>query len=99
MRPILAILLAEQGKMDEARDQLTERAREMAYADHDMAYWTASAYTLLGDKDEAFEWLERAIRLGNENLGWFMRDRNLDSLRDDERFAELMQRIKDNSGR
>lgn len=95
MRPILAILLASQGKIEDAREQVTERARQMAYADHDMAYWTASAYALLGERDLAFEWLERAVKLGNENIGWFERDNNLDSLRDDPRFAALMQKIEE----
>lgn len=96
MRPILALMLASKGNEEEARAQITERALQMARADHDMAYWTASAYSMLGDKDLAFEWLERAIKLGNENTGWFERDSNLDSLRDDPRFDALMQRIKDN---
>jgi eukaryotic-like serine/threonine-protein kinase len=93
MRPILGILLASQGKLDEARGQITERALQMAEADHDMAYWTASVYALLGEKDAAFEWLERAIDLGNENREWFDRDRNWDSLRDDPRFTALMNGI------
>lgn len=93
MRPILGILLASQGNFEEARQQLTPRALQMAEADFDMAYWTASTYSLLGEKDEAFRWLEQAINLGNENREWFDRDRNWDSLRDDQRFIELMQRI------
>ncbi|MEP6923793.1 MAG: protein kinase [Pyrinomonadaceae bacterium] len=96
MRPILSLMLAAKGETEEARANITERALQMARADHDMAYWTASAYALLGDKDAALEWLERAIKLGNENIGWFERDSNLDSLRDDPRFVELMQRIKEN---
>jgi serine/threonine-protein kinase len=97
MRPILGILLASQGETDEAREQLTPRALQMAEADFDMAYWTASTYALLGEKDEAFRWLEQAINLGNENHEWFDRDRNWDSLRDDERFVELMHRIEENA--
>ncbi|HZH34050.1 MAG TPA: tetratricopeptide repeat protein, partial [Pyrinomonadaceae bacterium] len=96
MRPILAILLASKGNFEEAREQMTERALQMAQADHDMAYWTASAFALLEERDLAFEWLERAIKLGNENLGWFERDRNWDKLRDDPRFESLMQGIEEN---
>jgi tetratricopeptide (TPR) repeat protein len=97
MRPILGILLASQGERDEAREQLTPRALQMAEADFDMAYWTASTYSLLGEKDEAIRWLEQAINLGNENREWFDRDRNWDSLRDDARFIELMRRIEENA--
>ncbi|MDQ4120842.1 MAG: protein kinase [Acidobacteriota bacterium] len=97
MRPILGILLASQGNFEEARQQLTPRALQMADADHDIAYWTASTYALLGEKDEALRWLEQAINLGNENREWFDRDRNWDSLRDDPRFIELMRRIDANA--
>ena len=96
MRPILSLMLAAKGETEEARRNITPRALQMARADHDMAYWTASAYALLGDRDAAFEWLERAIKLGNENIGWFERDSNLDSLRDDPRFTDLMQKIEEN---
>ena len=97
MRPILALMLANKGEMEEARAQITERSLQMARADHDMAYWTASAYALLGEEDAAFEWLERAIKLGNENIGWFERDSNWDNLRDHPRYQELMNRIARNS--
>lgn len=96
MRLILALMLASENKSAEAREQITERALQMAEADHDMAYWAASAFALLGEIDVAFEWLERAITLGNENIGWFERDKNLDPLRNDPRFAALMQQIENN---
>ena len=98
MRPILGILLASQEQFEEAREQLTPRALQMAEADFDMAYWTASVYALLGEKDEALRWLEQAINLGNENREWFDRDRNWDSLRDDPRFVQLMTQIDQNAG-
>ena len=94
VRPILAISLAANGRFDEARAELTERALKMAIADHDMAYWTASTFALLGDKDQAFEWLGRAISLGNENRRWFETDKNLQILRADPRFSELMNQIQ-----
>ena len=36
---------------------------------------------MLGDRDEAFEWLERAIAVGNENKPWFESDPHWDALR------------------
>jgi serine/threonine protein kinase/tetratricopeptide (TPR) repeat protein len=93
IRPILAICLARAGETDAARAELSERVRAAADADHDVAYWLASAHALLGEPDEAFTWLGRAIELGNENKPWFETDPNLDELRGDPRFAELMTRI------
>ncbi len=97
IRPILAIYLASVGKQEEAREQLSEDALAISKADHDMAYWVASAYTLLGEEDSAFKWLDRAVKLGNENKPWYENDKNLDSLRDDPRFTELMNKIGNRS--
>lgn len=94
IRPLYAMYLAHEKRFDEARAQLTEEARGLAKADHDMAFWTASAYTQLGDIDEAFKWLERAIKLGNENKPWFESDAILAPLRQDPRFKDLMAKIE-----
>ena len=93
IRPLYAIYLAGSGRADEARAQLTEDALAISRADHDMAYWVASTYALLGDKDLAFKWLNRAVKLGNENRPHYEHDHSLDTLRDDPRFAELMAKI------
>ena len=95
IRPILAYCLSRAGQKEEARAELSgARVRESAAADHDVAYWLASAYASLDDRDEAFHWLERAITLGNENLPWFQTNPEWEHLRDDPRFRELMQRIE-----
>lgn len=94
IRPLLARALSRQGKRAEARAELTEGVKESAAADHDIAYWLATAYAVLGDRDEAFEWLGRAIKLGNENRPWFETDASWEGLRDDPRFRQLMERIE-----
>ncbi len=94
IRSLYAIFLANVGKHDEARAQLTEKARGLAKADHDMAYWMASANAQLGEIDEAFYWMERAIKLGNENKPWYENDKCLAPLREDPRFAELLNKIE-----
>ncbi len=93
IRPLLATFLANQGKADEARAQLTDEARGLAKADHDMSYWMSEALAQLGDIDEAFKWLEKAIKLGNENKPWFETDKTLAPLRTDPRFQQLMDKI------
>ncbi len=45
---------------------------------------------MLGDDDDAFHWLEKAIQLGNENLPWFESNPFWRRLRDHPRFVELM---------
>ncbi len=94
IRPMYAIYLAYKGDRDEAYAQLSEEAKSLSKADHDMAFWMCSSYALLGEKDEAIDWLERAVRLGNENKPWFEKDKTLDSIRDDERFIALLKSIR-----
>ena len=93
IRPLYATYLAGAGRPEDAKAQLTEDAIAISRSDHDMAYWVASTYALLGDKDAAFKWLNRAVKLGNENKPHFERDKNLNSLRDDPRFAELLGKM------
>jgi serine/threonine protein kinase/tetratricopeptide (TPR) repeat protein len=94
VRPIYAICLSALGRHEEARAQLTEQVKDVAAADHDISYWLASVYALEGEGNLAFEWLERAVALGNENKAWFESDPNWERLRDDSRFQELMQKIE-----
>jgi eukaryotic-like serine/threonine-protein kinase len=97
IRPLFAVFLAGAGKADEAREQLSEDALALSKADHDMAYWVGSAYARLGEKDLAFKWLERAVRLGNENKPWYQNDVSLAPLRDDPRWEELMNKMDNRS--
>lgn len=98
IRPILAICLSAQGRHEEASKQLTERVRVAAAADHDIAYWLATAYLLQGRQVKALEWLQTAIELGNENYLWFESDPNWTDLHADPRFKDLMQRVKTSLG-
>ena len=93
IRPILATCLAAQGKRDEALAQLTDKVKEIAAADHDIAYWLGSAYALLGEEQEALQWLEAAIRLGNENYLWFQSDPNWTSIRSNPRYQRLLEQV------
>jgi serine/threonine-protein kinase len=94
IRPVLAICFSAQGKHELANQQLTERVKVAAAADHDIAYWLASAYLLQGRQVLALKWLEKAINLGNENYRWFESDPNWADLHHDPRFKELMHGIR-----
>jgi serine/threonine-protein kinase len=93
IRPLYAEFLAGAGRVDDARAQLTDDALSAARSDHDTAFWVGSTYSLLGEKDLAFKWLNKAVKLGNENRPHFEHSKNLDPIRDDPRFAELMAKI------
>lgn len=94
IRPLFAIFLARDGQTEEARAQLTEEALSLSKADHDMAYWVAATYSILGETEKAIDWLERAIKLGNENRPLFEQDKSLESIRNEERFKALVENLK-----
>jgi serine/threonine-protein kinase len=53
----------------------------------------ACAYALLGDRDGAIRWLEKAIRNRSQRLPWTAADPAFDSLRQDPRFRDILRRL------
>jgi tetratricopeptide (TPR) repeat protein len=53
----------------------------------------AELYARLGDKDHAFENLEKSYKEGAHNIAFLKVEPGLDNLRSDPRFARLLQRI------
>jgi serine/threonine protein kinase/tetratricopeptide (TPR) repeat protein len=94
VRPVLAWCLSARGGHEKARELITDRVREIAAADHDIAFWLASFYGMEGMADDAVEWARRAVKLGNENYPLFADSRKLDPLRGDPRFQELLDELK-----
>jgi serine/threonine-protein kinase len=93
--PVLAWCLSARGEHDKARASITERVKEIARADHDIAFWLASFYSMEGLVDEALAWTRTAIRLGNENYPLFAQSRKLENLRRDPRGQALLEELKE----
>lgn len=55
--------------------------------------YVARLYLDLGDKDRAFEWLDKALSERDSDLLLLRSDRSWDALRDDPRFAALAGRV------
>jgi len=53
----------------------------------------ASAYAWRGEKDKAFEWVERAYRERDAGLTWLKIDFDFRSLRDDTRYKVLLKKM------
>jgi len=51
------------------------------------------AYSVRGEKDKAFEWFETAIEIRDRGLNLTVGDPTLDNLRDDPRFADMLERM------
>jgi len=53
----------------------------------------AQFYAVLGDTAKALEWLDSALRIGDERAEWFNRDPLLASIRNDPRFKQILDSI------
>lgn len=82
----LAQILASAGRTREARDVLGDPA---AYPE----YPVAEVLAALGEKDRAFEWLDKAYRNRSAGVVLMKVNPGLDSLREDPRFDEIQARV------
>jgi tetratricopeptide (TPR) repeat protein len=81
------------GHAPEARQHLDEAISKHAT---DGAYQIAQVYALWGDKDRAFQWLERAYQQHDGGFTVVEFDPLVKSLRPDPRFAALVKKLKQN---
>jgi TolB-like protein/DNA-binding winged helix-turn-helix (wHTH) protein/Flp pilus assembly protein TadD len=88
----LGHVYAVTGKKSEARTVLDElkQASEQEYVP---ANSIALIYAGLGEKDQAFAWLDKAYEQRAFQLQWIKLDPRWDSLRSDPRFQDLMRRL------
>ncbi len=89
------LALAINGRTEEAKKVLPPSIRESVWMDFHLPWLMAEGYALLGDKEEALRWLERAVERGNFNYPlWNEIDPLLANLRSEPRFQKLMERVK-----
>ncbi len=88
----LAHAHAVSGKRDEAQKELA-RLKETAQYKYVPAYQIAGIYAGLGEKDQAFAWLEKAYDERSDLLVNLKREQEFDGLRSDPRFADLLRRV------
>ncbi|MBS1789042.1 MAG: protein kinase [Acidobacteria bacterium] len=91
---VLAWCLSSRGQHEKARALITNQVKETAAADHDVAVWLASFYAMEKRRDEAIEWIKKAVALGNENYPLFADNNRFDNLRCDLRFIDLLSALK-----
>ncbi|MBI3949436.1 MAG: protein kinase [Acidobacteria bacterium] len=86
---LLAKVYSVQRQADKANREL-ERVTRFGGVPGEYFYWRAQIYALQGKPDQALEYFQKSIQMGNENYLWFERDQTLDNLRADPQFIELM---------
>jgi DNA-binding winged helix-turn-helix (wHTH) protein/TolB-like protein/tetratricopeptide (TPR) repeat protein len=73
----------------EVINDLKERAESRYISPYDIAM----IYVGLGERVQAFAWLERAYEARSDSLVWLKIDPRLDSIRSDPRFTHLKERV------
>jgi tetratricopeptide (TPR) repeat protein len=93
VREARALLLALEGKREEALKEMDEEVLKFAGASFQGTLKAAEFYTVLGETSKALEWLERTVRNGDERVDWFRRDPLLANLRNEPRFQQIVDSI------
>jgi len=89
------VTYAAAGKEEHARKHLTGNVKVKATGDLVDALYVAEGFAMLGYTEEAINWIERAIELGNLNYP-FISEHNpfLEKIRNEVRFKEVMNMLK-----
>jgi tetratricopeptide (TPR) repeat protein len=83
---------ARAGRVTEARGCL-RKLKDMYRKDKVGTYGIALVHAGLGEKDQAFEWLEKAYEERDQGMLYMKVDATLDPLRSDPRFQDLLRRM------
>jgi predicted Zn-dependent protease len=89
-----ALLLVLEGKKQEALDAMDEATLKFAEIQILTTLETAEFFAMMGDRARAFEWLDRAVKNGDERVNWFQKDPRLASIRDDPRFQRIIASVQ-----
>jgi adenylate cyclase len=82
---------AASGNRDEVL-RILEELKKPAQGSYSPPYNIAVVYARLGDREKAYEWLERAIERRSSSCLLLGIDPAFDSFRNDARFQELLQK-------
>jgi len=80
------------GDVSEAQ-KLLDQLKKQSVGAYVSSYSIAEVYVGLGDRDKAFEWLQKAYEERSRALVFLRVEPKLDPLRSDPRFVELVRRI------
>jgi tetratricopeptide (TPR) repeat protein len=89
---LLGHAFAVSGKREEAFKTL-DLLKEMAKRRYVSAYSFATVYAGLGERDQAFQWLEKSYQDRASDMAYFNVDPLLDNLRSDPRFQDLLRKV------
>lgn len=73
--------------------KLVEQLRKISMREYVDPTFIGLIYTALGDREEAFKWLDKAYEARSSWMTWLKVEPKFDPLRSDPRFNELMHRV------
>jgi beta-lactamase regulating signal transducer with metallopeptidase domain/cytochrome c-type biogenesis protein CcmH/NrfG len=76
-----------------------QKSIELGHKEAASSYNIACGYALLGESDQAFEWLQRAMDEGFDLSGYISHDDDLDSLKADPRWPEYKRLARQSESR
>ena len=86
-----AILLAREGKKEEALREMDPEVEKYAEINPLTTERVAGFYSVLGEADKALEWLDKAARVGDDRADWFRRNPLLEKIRTHPRFQSMVE--------
>jgi tetratricopeptide (TPR) repeat protein len=93
MRLTWAQLLALEGRRAEALREMDGEVLKYAAVDPTFTSYAAEFFAVLNDTAKSLEWLERAVRNGDDRAEWFRRDPLLKNVRNHPRFRQILESI------
>ena len=73
---------------------MDEETLKWADANFFLTLHAAEFYAVLGDTSKAIDWLDRAVRKGDERVDWFRKNPRLASIRNDPGFQRIIDSIQ-----
>ncbi len=96
MQLVLALQYAREGKRREALRLMNRELLKYAEINAFATLEAAEVYAVLNESDSALEWLERAVRNGNEQIEWFRRSPFFANLQEHPRFKQIIDSVEFN---
>jgi serine/threonine protein kinase len=92
-RQYRSVLLALEGKRFEAAREMDADLQAYAALHFRGPLLAAEYYAAMGETSNALEWMDRAVRSGDDREDWFKRDSLLSSLQSNPRFQQIVASV------
>jgi len=88
-----AILLAREGQTAQAAREMDESALKFGALSPWSTMFVTEYHAILGNSERALEWLDLAVRMGDERAEWFQLNPHLASIRNHPRFKQIIESV------